>query len=230
MESNNIFSIYNSTPLLIINKFLLFKFYISDIDHQNKDSGKIDRLSCAFCPKRFVFYNDLLRHESTVHTKKAKKTFECLKCHRIFLHQISLRAHYRATSHNLESDHKIQTSINNVLQESTTADAMIHNNNNLYFECGFCGIRMNDASNLRSHERAIHFGERPHACDICGKSFARRHDLKQHLLVHSPERTFQCTVCLKTFKSKKGWTKHKRNSHQEIVKSCLEVTITDIDE
>ena len=115
-----------------------------------------------------------MRHESTVHTKKTKKKYECPKCHKIFLHQTSLRAHYRSTSHNLENDHKISTS--NILQHSTTADVILqnNNNNNLYFECGYCGIRMNDASNLRSHERAIHFGQRPHGCDICGKYFARR--------------------------------------------------------
>ena len=179
-----------------------------------------------------------MRHESTVHTKKAKKKYECVKCDKIFLHQTSLRAHYRATSHNIGNDLTTSSPVSNVLQQSKAADVIINNNNNsdsgnnnnMYYECSFCGIQMYDASNMRRHERAVHFGERPHECDICGKSFSKRHDLKQHLLVHSPRRTFQCTVCLKTFKSQKGWTKHKRNSHQDVIKSCLEVTITENDE
>ena len=200
----------------------------------------MEKHSCSFCPKRFVFRGDLLRHESSVHTKKVKKTFECLTCHRVFLHQVSLRAHYQATSHNILNHHTKSKSIGHILQESSeTNDAITHHsqnnnhcniNNNEVFECGICGIQMNDASNLRSHERAIHFGERPHGCEFCGKSFSKRHDLKQHLLTHSPERTFQCTVCLKKFKSKKGWVKHKRNSHQDVIKSCLEVTISGNDE
>ena len=121
-------------------------------------------------------------------------------------------------------------SIENILTQSTT-DVIIHNNNNeVYYECKFCGVQMNDASNMRSHERAIHFGERPHGCEICKKSFSRKYDLEQHLLVHSPKNTFQCTHCLKTFKSKKGWTKHKRNSHQEAIKSFLEIKVTVNDE
>ena len=202
---------------------------------KNNDRDKVERRSCAFCPKQFVFYGDLLRHESTVHTKKVTKTFECQTCHRTFLHQNSLRAHYRATSHNVTNsdNEKLPTRMNNVLRTSNVSDAVIcndtynSNNNNNPYECRFCGVQMNDASNLRSHERVIHFGDRPHGCEICGKYFSKKHDLKQHLLVHSPKRTFQCSVCLKTFKSQKGWTKHKRNAHQDVIKSCLEVTISD---
>ena len=113
----------------------------------------------------------------------------------------------------------------------TSTGVIIHNNNNdIHYECSICGIRMNDASNMRSHERAIHFGERPHGCEICGKTFSRKFDLKQHLLVHSPERNFKCTICLKTFKSQKGWIKHKRNIHQDVVKSFLEIEVIANDE
>jgi len=211
-----------------------------DDNYVNHPLEKIEKLPCSFCPKRFVFRGDLLRHESSVHTKKVKKTYECLTCHRIFLHQASLRAHYQATSHNILNPHTKSNTISHILQESSEInDAITHRNqnnnqfnvnNNEVFECSICGIQMNDASNLRSHERAIHFGERPHGCEFCGKSFSKRHDLKQHLLTHSPERTFQCTICLKKFKSKKGWLKHKRNFHQDVIKSCLEVTISENDE
>ena len=156
--------------------------FLGDDDFAANSYQKIERLSCSFCPKRFVFRGDLLRHESSVHRKKVKKTFECVKCHRIFLHQASLKAHYQATSHNIPSKHKLSNSIGHVLQECSEANDGIthHNNNNNYlinnneiFECSICGIQMNDASNLRSHERAIHFGERPHGCEICGKSFSK---------------------------------------------------------
>jgi len=199
-----------------------------DGDQDESNANKIAHHCCSFCPKRFVFYGDLLRHETTVHRKKSKNKFECLKCHRVFLHQTSLKAHLRAKCHNNENHGIFMT---DVITQTSTGGVIIHNNNNdIPYECSICGIRMNDASNMRSHERAIHFGERPHGCEICGKTFSRKFDLKQHLLVHSPERNFKCTICLKTFKSQKGWIKHKRNIHQDVVKSFLEIEVIANDE
>lgn len=37
-----------------------------------------------------------------------------------------------------------------------------------------------------------------HKCDQCGKLFARRLTLRQHLTTHSDERPFECLMCKKT--------------------------------
>jgi len=45
-------------------------------------------------------------------------------------------------------------------------------------------------------------------CPMCGKQFATKHNLNQHLRVHSGERPFACPVCGKGFKQKAHMQKH----------------------
>jgi len=46
------------------------------------------------------------------------------------------------------------------------------------------------------------------ACPVCGKQFATKHNLNQHMRVHSGERPFGCPVCGKGFKQKAHMQKH----------------------
>jgi uncharacterized Zn-finger protein len=69
------------------------------------------------------------------------------------------------------------------------------------FKCTFpdCHKLFTKQTNLKSHSR-IHHSERNYACQDCGSTFRRSHDLKRHQRsLHSDVKPFPCPSCGKRF-------------------------------
>ena len=58
----------------------------------------------------------------------------------------------------------------------------------LTLDCEECGKKFTHPSNLRTHFKTIHEGERNHQCNLCGNRFAQKGQMQRHKVrIHSLE-------------------------------------------
>ncbi|KFO36307.1 zinc finger protein 764 [Fukomys damarensis] len=72
---------------------------------------------------------------------------------------------------------------------------------------------------LRAHPAVLRADQR-HACYVCGKSFAWRSTLVEHLYTHTGEKPFQCPDCGKGFGRASSLSKHRAIHRGERPHSC----------
>lgn len=82
------------------------------------------------------------------------------------------------------------------------------------FACDLCDYRSVTQSAVNQHKMRMHEGSMPHmvlpshVCEICGKSFKVRSNLKEHVRSHSDARTFLCGFCGKALKNRQCLNRH----------------------
>ena len=82
--------------------------------------------------------------------------------------------------------------------------------------CDKCEESFHSESNLRRHEKEIHFGGKLQ-CESCGKQFFRKHQLDMHMKTLHEEHglvllQFQCERCRKCFQDKFSFERHSGSS------------------
>ncbi|KAK6092515.1 Zinc finger and BTB domain-containing protein 44, variant 2 [Batrachochytrium dendrobatidis] len=85
--------------------------------------------------------------------------------------------------------------------------------NGVVLKCPQCDKEFSKPYSLKSH-MVVHSGVKPHACDECGHSFARRHDLLRHYrTLHNSSRPFKCQHCSMSFVKEDILQRHMESRH-----------------
>ncbi|KAG7197200.1 hypothetical protein KM043_007277 [Ampulex compressa] len=78
------------------------------------------------------------------------------------------------------------------------------------YKCQECNLIFDRPSQLDYHHRSTHLGEKSQICQVCGKGFFRKTDLRTHLNIHLGINLCICEICGKKFNHVSNLIRHCR--------------------
>ena len=165
------------------------KSHTKSIHHEVVLSSGLPKKSRALKVKKEIceecgFFGQLIQHICKS-KRKAKTEYPCNKCKQIFSSAIELTKHKR----------------------NRNAPCL-----KFYMKyCQLCGKGLMPGK-LNYHMISVHTKseDRPHKCSTCGKGFAQKAGLKDHLNLHTGEKPYKCLYCPSSFASSGTHRMHQK--------------------
>lgn len=191
---------------------------------------------CESCPKKFYKKSGLERHILTVHQKQ--KNFVCDVCDRAFGEKSLLLRHTRR--HLATKTSFYCTICKKYVDEIKGHYDSVHKD--LPHKCEHCHRRFLQRREWNNHVTTRHTKFRSFLCQLCGKGFVEKYQLKRHFRCHinvdgvneddvmklienidktiskDKRRSFNCKFCDKKFKRKQAIENHLIREHKNDMK------------
>ena len=187
--------------------------HISMVHETEKDK------KCESCEKYFKTIKALEYHMRTVH-EGIRDVHKCQKCSLSFRTKAGLRKH----KHNDGYKDRFQCqSCLRIFDEEEILDKHVKKWHKKH-QCTSCKMSFDDLYRLEKHIKRVHEGHEDFGqwkCDMCDKSFSKRHKLKIHSKVqHDVELLLTCNLCDKTFTQPKCLNNHSEKIHAFPCNNC----------
>ena len=155
----------------------------------------------------------------TKHMKShGEKTVPCPQCGKLFYTPIAVKAHIK---HVHEESHNVCQYCGKVMKCKNSLYGHItqyHQNTVTLYECDICGKQFRQKGNVKKHQ-LIHSDKKTYSCKFCERKFRFPEQHRRHELWHSGPK-HQCTFCNKKFVMPFELKKHLRVYHSGLVYAC----------
>ncbi|XP_046983855.1 zinc finger protein 708-like isoform X2 [Schistocerca americana] len=167
---------------------------------------KEKQFTCSSCKQTFLSKYSLIMHVFTHIDGVQPPVHICTTCGEVFHTHDGLSRHSVVEKMTSQEESEQHSTVSNIkLNRSdvfggsySQSSTSVTNNDDRPHVCDVCGKSFAVLRSLKKHS-FIHTGKRPHKCKICGVAFTRYAHLKQHALLHTGERPHKCNVCGKSF-------------------------------